>query len=95
MFELRKTDPDLDFDFNSIDNGMMVQKKSLKLENNGHTSHNEYNLAIDAKITDIISNSNKPEKALDEIKELIKTTKETLKKEVLLGNKDVNDIKSF
>ncbi|QWX83309.1 AHH domain-containing protein [Cellulophaga sp. HaHaR_3_176] len=95
LFELRKTDPDFDFDFNSIDNGIMIQKKSLKLENNGHTSHKQYNDAISDKITDIISNANNPQRALDEIKDLITSTKETLKKEVLLGNKDVNDIIDF
>tara|TARA_R110000868_G_C10871859_1_gene762328 strand:+ start:175 stop:567 length:393 start_codon:yes stop_codon:yes gene_type:complete len=98
LFELRKTDPDFDFDFNSIDNGIMIQKKSKKFENNGHTSHKDYNREISKKITEIITNSrniNKPQRALDEIKDLIKTTKEILKSDVLLGNKDVNDIINF
>ncbi|WP_309607562.1 AHH domain-containing protein [Flavobacterium sp.] len=98
LFELRKTDPDFDFDFNGIDNGMMIQKKSNSLQINGHTVHNDYNREISKKITDIITDSrnlNKPKRAFDEIEDLIKSTKQKLKNEVLLGNKNVNDIINF
>ena len=81
-----------------IDNGIMLQKKSNALVVNGHTTHPKYNDAISDKITEIINstkNVNKPQRALEEIEDLIKTTKETLKKDVLLGTKDVNDIVSF
>lgn len=87
-----------DFDFNAIDNGIMLQKKSLGLEINGHTVHNDYNRAISEKITEIISNPRnvgKPERALDELKNLILSTKAKLKSEVLLGSKDVNNIIDF
>ena len=98
LFDLKKADPNFSFDFNGIDNGMMLQKKSLKLDVNGHTIHNDYSREINKKITEIITsprNLNKPEKAFEEIQELIKNTKNKLEKEVLLGNKDVNDIIDF
>lgn len=98
LFDLKKADPNFSFDFNGIDNGMMLQKKSLKLDVNGHASHKKYSDAIDVKITEIITskrNLNKPEKAFEEIQELIKKSKNRLEKEVLLGNKDVNDIVDF
>ena len=98
LFDLKKADPNFSFDFNGIDNGMMLQKKSLKLDVNGHASHKKYSDAIDVKITEIITskrNLNKPEKAFEEIQELIKKSKNRLEKEVLLGNKDVNDIVNF
>ena len=98
LFDLKKADPNFSFDFNGIDNGMMLQKKSLKLDVNGHTSHKQYNFAIDKKVTEIITskrNLNKLEKAFEEIQGLIKKAKNKLEKEVLLGNKDVNDIIDF
>ena len=98
LFDLKKADPNFSFDFNGIDNGMMLQKKSLKLDVNGHASHKKYNDDIDAKITEIITskrNLNKPKKAFEEVQELIKKAKNKLEKEVLLGNKDVNDIVNF
>ena len=96
LFDLKKADPNFSFDFNGIDNGMMLQKKSLKLDVNGHTSHKKYNDAIDAKITEIINDSNGNNMlAFDRIKKLIQKSKDKLEKEVLLGNKDVNDIVNF
>jgi hypothetical protein len=99
IFDLHKADPDFKFDFNGLDNGIMLQKKSLKLDiNTGHAKHDVYNREISKKISEIINNSrnvNKPERAFEEIQDLIKSTKEKLKNEVLLGNKDVNDIISF
>ena len=95
LFDLKKADPNFSFDFNGIDNGMMLQKKSLKLDVNGHASHKKYNDAIDAKITEIINNSPTQKKAFEEIQGLIKKAKNKLEKEVLLGNKDVNDIVDF
>ena len=83
------------FDFNGIDNGMMLQKKSLKLDVNGHASHKKYSDAINKKITEIINNSPTQKKAFEEIQGLIKKAKNKLEKEVLLGNKDVNDIVNF
>ncbi|AEK24509.1 AHH domain-containing protein [Capnocytophaga canimorsus] len=96
LFDLKKADPNFNFDFNGIDNGMMIQKKSLKLDISGHTSHKDYNDAISEKITEICNETdlNNLEK-FEEIQELIKNTKTKLEQEVLLGNKDVNDIKKF
>ncbi|MFJ1329425.1 AHH domain-containing protein [Capnocytophaga canimorsus] len=98
LFDLKKADPNFNFDFNGIDNGMMIQKKNLKLDINGHTIHNDYNREISKKISEIITlprNVNKPQRAFDEIKELIQETKDKLEKEVLLGTKNVNDIINF
>ncbi|GIZ16110.1 AHH domain-containing protein [Capnocytophaga catalasegens] len=98
LFDLKKADPNFNFDFNGIENGMMIQKKSLKLDINGHTIHNDYNREISKKISEIITlprNVNKPQRAFDEIKELIQETKDKLEKEVLLGTKNVNDIINF
>ena len=86
------------FDFNGLDNAIPLQKKRLKYEISGHANHPDYDINLDEKITEIITsprNLNKPEKAFEEIQELIKNTKNKLEKEVLLGNKDVNDIIDF
>ena len=96
LFDLKKADPNFSFDFNGIDNGMMLQKKSLKLDVNGHTIHNDYSRKINKKITEIINDSNGNNMlAFDRIKKLIQKSKDKLEKEVLLGNKDVNDIIDF
>ena len=62
---------------------------------NGHGSHKQYNEAIDKKISSIITSNSNTQDALDELKELIQNTKSILKNDVLLGNKNVNDIISF
>ena len=64
----------------------------------GDYIHNDYSREINKKITEIITskrNLNKPKKAFEEVQELIKKSKNRLEKEVLLGNKDVNDIVNF
>ena len=86
------------FDFNGLDNAIPLQKKRLKYEISGHANHPNYDINLDEKITEIITsrrNINNPEKAFEEIQELIKKSKNRLEKEVLLGNKDVNDIVDF
>ena len=96
LFDLKKADPNFSFDFNGIDNGMMLQKKSLKLDVNGHTSHKQYNFAIDKKVTEICSSKKLSDiEKFEKIEDLIKNAKNKLEKEVLLGNKDVNDIIDF
>jgi len=95
LFELHKADPNFKFDFNGGDNGIMLQKKSKTFENNGHTSHKQYNDAVSEKITNIINNAPSKEKAFERIQKFINDSKEKLKKEVLLGDKDVNDIVNF
>ena len=93
---MKKADPNFKFDFNGIDNGMMLQKKNLNLDINGHTSHKEYNYAISEKITEIIDKAKGDnEIAFARIKKLIKETKDKLEVEVLLGSKSVNDIRKF
>ncbi|GIJ92902.1 hypothetical protein CAPN002_01200 [Capnocytophaga stomatis] len=96
LFDLKKANPDFTFDFNGIENGMMIQKKSLKLDINGHASHNDYNREIGKKISEIINNVNGDnELAFKQIQRLIKNTKNKLEQEVLLGTKNVNDIINF
>jgi hypothetical protein len=98
LFDLQKANPNFKFDFNGLDNGMMLQKKSLNLDISGHANHPKYNEAISKKITEILntpSNLNKPEKAFVEIQDLIKNTKQRLETDVLLGNNDVNSIVNF
>ena len=81
------------FDFNSIDNGIPLQKKKAAIELNGHTNHPKYDAAITEKISEIASNDNYSQaRKFDEIKKLISNTKNKLEQEVLLGNKDVNEI---
>ena len=95
LFDLKKADPNFNFDFNGIENGIMIQKKNINLDLNGHGKHNEYSLAISAKVTAIIDATADQQEAFVKIKSLISNTKETLKNEVLLGSKNVNDIRSF
>lgn len=84
------------FDFNGAENGIMLQRRSVVLEEYGHARHDDYNRAVDKKITQIISkNSNRPQKAVEEITSFIKEMKQKLKDDVVLGNKNVNDITSF
>jgi hypothetical protein len=85
-----------DFDFNGIDNGIMLQAKSINLDVAGHAKHKAYTDALDVKITEICSNAKIDDlDKLDRIKDLVSSAKEKLKKDVLLGNKDVNDIVNF
>jgi hypothetical protein len=85
-----------DFDFNGIDNGMMVQKKNIFVDGNGHGVHKQYSDAISEKITQVISEADGNKLlALKNVKQLIKDTKKVLKEEVLLGTKNVNDIVNF
>ena len=84
------------FDFNGLDNAIPLQKKRLKYEISGHANHPNYDINLDEKITEIINDSNGDNMlALDRIKKLIQKSKDKLEKEVLLGNKDVNDIIDF
>ena len=86
------------FDFNGLDNAIPLQKKRLKYEISGHANHPNYDINLDEKITEIITsrrNINNPEKAFEEIQELIQKSKDILEKEVLLGTKDVNQITKF
>lgn len=84
------------FDFNGLDNGIPLQKKRLKYEISGHAKHPKYDEFIIKKIEYVLNdksldNFNK----YDEIQEIINNTKIKLEQEVLLGNKNVNDIINF
>ncbi|MDR1526048.1 MAG: AHH domain-containing protein, partial [Dysgonamonadaceae bacterium] len=96
LFNLQKNNPDFKFDFNGLDNGIMVPKKSISLDINGHAKHNDYSYAIDKKITEIINEAQGNDLiALQNIEKLVQDAKNTLKNEVLLGTKNVNDIVIF
>jgi hypothetical protein len=45
------------FDFNSIDNGIPLPKKSLRFDQAGHANHPKYDMAIRKQVDDIINNS--------------------------------------
>jgi A nuclease family of the HNH/ENDO VII superfamily with conserved AHH/Fibronectin type III domain len=84
------------FDFNSIDNGIPLQKKKAKIDFNGHANHPEYDKVITEKVlkiteSKVLDNSEK----FDVIKNLIEKAKTKLESDVLLGNKDVNQILEF
>lgn len=82
------------FEFNGLDNSIPLQKKKANIGLNGHTNHPAYDTAIQLKI-DKILNQYTPahyEDAFEEIQDLINSTKSKLENEVLLGNKDVNQI---
>ena len=84
------------FDFNSIDNGIPLQKKKAKIDLNGHTNHPKYDIAIREKINEILDDIDLDEfEKFDEIQDLIDNIKNKLEKEVLLGNNDVNQIIDF
>jgi hypothetical protein len=83
------------FDYNSIDNGIMLPKKSYALDNTGHGNHPNYDDLIEAKITEIITNNGNSVASLNEIKAFIGTVKKKLEDDVLLGSTNINDITSF
>jgi hypothetical protein len=96
LYNLQKNNPNFSFDFNSIDNGMMVPKRSIQLDINGHTVHNNYNDAISEKLDEICTNIDYSDlEKFDKIENLIMNVKEQLRTEVLLGNRNVNDIVNF
>jgi A nuclease family of the HNH/ENDO VII superfamily with conserved AHH len=49
---------DKKFDFNSIDNGIPLQKKKAAIDLNGHANHPEYDKAITKKVTEICNDIN-------------------------------------
>lgn len=84
------------FDFNSVDNGIPLQKKKAAIELNGHTNHPAYDREITKKIDNIVNDTDLDSaEKFEEIQNLIKNTKQKLENEVLLGDKDVNQIIDF
>ncbi|MFH6989227.1 AHH domain-containing protein [Flavobacterium collinsii] len=84
------------FEFNGLDNSIPIQKKKAKIDLNGHTNHPAYDRAIEQKIDEICSDPNLDNVGkFEEIQDLINDTKIKLENEVLLGNKDVNQIINF
>ena len=61
---------------------------------NGHTNHPAYDTAIEQEINKILNQYTPAQykDAFEEIQDLINSTKSKLENEVLLGNKDVNQI---
>lgn len=85
-----------EFDFNGLDNGIPLQKKSIRNEITGHANHPNYDDAIAEKLNEILENETFNEvRKFREVQKLINTTKQKLEVEVLLGNKDVNQIINF
>ncbi len=61
----------------------------------GHGNHPAYNDSIALKIEGILLQFPNQSEAFERVKSLIATSKQTLKNEVLLGTKNVNDITTF
>jgi flagellar basal body-associated protein FliL len=83
------------FDFNSIDNAIPLQKKSIKYDISGHANHPKYDSNITDKIRNIFEQSSSDEIIFNRINNLINDIKNKLESDVLLGNKNVNDIIDF
>ncbi len=84
------------FDFNGAENGIMLQRRSVVLEEYGHARHDKYTEFVRKEISKILRGNVIDNKiALSKINVLVKDLKEKLKTEVLLGDKNVNDIISF
>jgi hypothetical protein len=83
------------FDFNNIDNAIPLQKKSIKFDVSGHANHPEYDKAIRDRIETIINSPISEIEKFDDIQTLIRNVKKELEVNVLLGNKDVNQIFIF
>jgi hypothetical protein len=81
------------FDFNGMDNAIPLQKRSLKYDVTGHSNHPQYDDFMKKEINKILrENSLTDLQKFDEIKGLVNDMKNKLETEVLLGNKNVNDI---
>jgi hypothetical protein len=84
------------FDFNSIDNGIPLQKKSLKYDVSGHANHPQYDDVMRKRIGEIMEDVNfSDERKFREIQDLVNNAKSKLETDVLLGNMDVNQITNF
>jgi hypothetical protein len=96
LFNIQKNSSDFKFDFNGVDNGIMMPKRSVVLDINGHTVHNDYSREISRKISEICNRTDIDDiSKFEHMQDLIKSTKNTLINEVLLGSKNVNDIVIF
>jgi hypothetical protein len=81
------------FDFNGVDNAIPLQKKSLKWDQAGHANHPQYDIFIGNEIDKILTRGDLTDlEKFEEIKKLIGKTKNKLETDVLLGNKNMNDI---
>ena len=84
------------FDFNGVDNAIPLQKKSLLWNQNGHANHPEYDRLIEREINNITARKNLTDlEKFELIQKRINDMKNKLEAEVLLGNKNVNDIISW
>ncbi|MDR3140741.1 MAG: AHH domain-containing protein, partial [Tannerellaceae bacterium] len=84
------------FDFNGIDNAIPLQKKSIRFDVSGHANHPKYDAVIREQIEDIFEDTTLDDSGrFEEIREFINATKSRLENEVLLGNRNVNDIIIF
>jgi hypothetical protein len=80
------------FDFNSIDNAIPLQKKSIKYDISGHANHPKYDDIIRTRIDNIFENAIDDNDAFEKLREFTTDLKNKLESEVLLGNKNVNDL---
>jgi hypothetical protein len=80
------------FDFNGIDNAIPLPKKSMKYEQTGHANHPKYDDVITTKIDNIFENSIDDNDAFENIKKSVIDIRKKLENDVLLGNRDVNNL---
>jgi hypothetical protein len=84
------------FDLNGMDNAIPLQKKSLKFDVNGHANHPQYDDFMRNEINEILNEKSLTDlQKYEKIQDLVAETKSKLETDVLLGNKDVNDIISW
>ncbi len=83
-----------EFDFNGIDNGIAVQRKKLDLDQNGHARHDAYSNSISDRISSIHGQARgNMEEAFNNLLRLINDTKVRIKEDVLLGVKNIDDLR--
>jgi hypothetical protein len=80
------------FDFNNIDNGIMVITKKVNLDINGHGNHPNYSAKIQTKITQIITDNGMSVSAINAVKAEINRIKDKINSDVIRGTFDIDNL---
>jgi hypothetical protein len=80
------------FDYNNIDNGIMVITRKVKLDINGHGNHPNYSAKIQTKVSDIIGRKGMSVDAINEIKDEINRIKNKINSDVIRGTFDIDNL---
>jgi hypothetical protein len=79
-----------------MDNAIPLQKRSLKYDVTGHSNHPRYDRFMEGEIGKILTDPRFDDLGkFEKIQELVNKTKTKLEVDVLLGNRNVNDIVSW